>query len=125
MTSARPGQSTSAVEVTNVSPHGFWLLVEQREYFVRFTDFPWFRDATIAELMRVELPSPHHLYWSDLDVDLAVESLDHPERYPLVSRARPTKRLQPTKARRPSQGTRGRGGAVAAETHVGRQSCGG
>src|SRR5438128_5905613 len=58
MTSARPGQSTSAVEVTNVSPHGFWLLVEQREYFVRFTDFPWFRDATIAELMRVELPSP-------------------------------------------------------------------
>src|SRR2546421_1808057 len=78
MTSARPGQSTSAVEVTNVSPHGFWLLVEQREYFVRFTDFPWFRDATIAELMRVELPSPHHLYWPDLDVDLAVESLDHP-----------------------------------------------
>ena len=61
MTSARPGQSTSAVEVTNVSPHGFWLLVEQREYFVRFTDFPWFRDATIAELMRVELPSPRRL----------------------------------------------------------------
>src|SRR2546430_7922518 len=80
MTSARPGQSTSAVEVTNVSPHGFWLLVGRREYFVRFTDFPWFRDATIAELMRVELPSPHHLYWPDLDVDLAVESLDHPER---------------------------------------------
>ena len=108
MTSARPGQSTSAVEVTNVSPHGFWLLVEQREHFVRFTDFPWFHDATIAELMKVELPSPHHLYWPDLDVDLAVESLDHPERYPLVSRARPNKRLQPTKARRPPPGTRGR-----------------
>ncbi len=107
MTSARPGQSTSAVEVTNVSPHGFWLLVEQREYFVRFTDFPWFRNATITELMRVDLPSPHHLYWPDLDVDLAVESLDHPERYPLVSRARPNKRLQPTKARRPPQGARG------------------
>lgn len=108
MTSARPGQSTSAVEMTNVSPHGFWLLVEQREYFVRFTDFPWFRDATIAELMRVELPSPHHLYWPDLDVDLAVESLDRPERYPLVSRARPNKRLQPTKARRRAQETRRR-----------------
>jgi len=108
MTSARPGQSTLAVEVTNVSPHGFWLLVEQREHFVRFTDFPWFRDATIAELMNVELPSPHHLYWPDLDVDLAVESLDHPERYPLVSRAGPNKRLQPTKGRRPAQRTRGR-----------------
>src|SRR5437899_1166519 len=108
MTSARHGQSTSVVEVTNVSPHGFWLLVEQREHFVSFKT-PWFRDARIAELMKVELPSPHHLYWPALDVDLAVESLDHPERYPLVSRARPTKRLQPTKARRPSQGTRGRG----------------
>ena len=108
MTSARHGQSTSPVEVTNVSPHGFWLLVEQREYFVPFKDFPWFHDATIAELMRVELPSPQHLYWPDLDVDLAVESLEHPEQYPLVSRARPNKRLQPTKARRPPQGTQGR-----------------
>ena len=108
MTSARHGQSTLAVEVTNVSPHGFWLLVEQREYFVPFEDFPWFRDARIAELMKVELPSPHHLHWPDLDVDLAVESLDHPERYPLVSRERANKRLQPTKARRSSQVTRGR-----------------
>ena len=38
MTSARHGQRTSAVEVTNVSPHGFWLLPEQREYFVPFKD---------------------------------------------------------------------------------------
>ena len=108
MTSARHGQSTLAVEVTNVSPHGFWLLVEQHEYFVPFKDFPWFRDARIAELMRVELPSSHHLYWPDLDVDLAVESLDHPERYPLVSRAQPNKRLQPTKARRRPQAIRKR-----------------
>ena len=108
MTSARPGQSTSAVEVTNVSPHGFWLLVEQREYFVRFTDFPWFRDATIAELTNVLLPSPHHLYWPALDVDLAVDSLDHPERYPLVSGTRPNERLQPAKARRAPQRTRTR-----------------
>jgi hypothetical protein len=97
-----------AVEVTNVSPHGFWLLVEQQEYFVSFKDFPWFRDATIGDLMKVDLPSPHHLYWPHLDVDLAIESLDHPERYPLVSRAQPNKRLQPTKARRPRQVTRRR-----------------
>jgi uncharacterized protein DUF2442 len=108
MTSARHGQSALAVEVTNVSPHGFWLLVEEHEHFVAFKDFPWFRDARIAELMKVELPSPHHLYWPDLDIDLAVESLDHPERFPLVSRPRPNKRLQPTKARRSSQVTRAR-----------------
>ena len=98
MRSAQRGRNISVVEVANVSPHGFWLLVEERERFVPFKDFPWFRDATIAELTNVELPSPHHLYWPDLDVDLAVDSLDHPERYPLVSRAQPNKRLHPTAA---------------------------
>jgi hypothetical protein len=28
----------------------------------------------------------HHLYWPDLDIDLAVESIRHPEKFPLVSR---------------------------------------
>ena len=65
-----------------------------------FKEFPWFREATIAELSNVELPSLHHLHWPDLDVDLAVEALDHPDRYPLISQARPNERLQPTKARR-------------------------
>jgi len=88
MTSAAPGTSTSAVEVTNVSKHGFWLLIRDQEVFVPFTEFPWFRDAPIGHLLNVHLPSPHHLYWPDLDVDLAVDSLFHPERFPLVSRAR-------------------------------------
>lgn len=104
MKSVQHGRSTSAVEVANVSPSGFWLLVEGRERFVPFKHFPWFRDATIAEITHVLLPSPHHLYWPALDIDLAVESLDHPERYPLVSRVRPNKRLQPPKARRARQG---------------------
>ena len=95
MKSAQRGRNISVVEVANVSAHGFWLLVEEREHFVPFKDFPWFRDATIAELTNVELPSEHHLYWPDLDVDLAVDSLDHPERYPLVSRVPPTKRRAP------------------------------
>jgi hypothetical protein len=43
-------------------------------------------------LLNVELPHPHHLYWPDLDVDLAMESIDHPERYPLVSRKAPENR---------------------------------
>jgi hypothetical protein len=54
----------------------------------------------IALMPGLDAFSPHHLYWPDLDIDLAVESIEHPERYPLVSRARPNERLQPTKARR-------------------------
>ena len=101
MKSAMLERSTSQVEVTNVSPHGFWLFVGEQELFVSFKEFPWFKDASIREISRVELPSAHHLYWPDLDIDLAVDSLTHPERYPLISAAQPDKRLQPTKARRP------------------------
>jgi len=97
---ATPGRGTSQVEVTNVSPHGFWLLIGDREVFVAFKAFPWFRDASIREITNVELPSPHHLYWPALDVDLAVDSLSHPQKYPLVSKAQPNRRLQPTKAPR-------------------------
>lgn len=105
MTSAAPGRRTSRVEVTNVSPHGFWLFIRDQELFVSFKEFPWFRNASIAEITRVELPSARHLYWPELDVDLAVESITHPERYPLVSRAQPDRRLQPTKAPRPRSAT--------------------
>jgi hypothetical protein len=84
----RHGKRTSAPEVTNVSRHGSWLLLGGRELFSPFETFPWFRDAPIAKLVHVRLPSPEHLYWPDLDVDLAVESIEHPERFPLVSKVR-------------------------------------
>ena len=86
MNSEALGASTLPVEVTNVSPHGFWLLLGANESFVSFQEFPWFRDATIRQIANVERPSAHHLYWPDLDIDLAVDSLVHPDRYPLVSR---------------------------------------
>lgn len=97
MKSARLGKSTSIVEVTNVSTHGFWLLMGDKERFLSFEYFPWFRDASIGHLVNVEWPSSHHLYWPDLDLDLAVESIDHPEQFPLVSKARPNKPLHRTR----------------------------
>ena len=100
MKSGQRGRRTSAVEVTNVSPHGFWLLVEERELFLSFANFPWFRDASIGDLVGVQQPSAHHLYWPGLDVDLAVESIEHPERFPLVSKARTASRPpRPSSAR--------------------------
>jgi len=90
------GDSTSAVEITNISPLGFWLFIDGREVFAAFEHFPWFRNATIGDLLRVERPSPHHLYWPTLDIDLAIDSLDHPDRYPLVSRAQPGTGSEPT-----------------------------
>src|SRR5690242_11709494 len=86
MTSAPRGTGTSPVEVANVTPHGLWLLVGDDELFLPFRDFPWFMDASIVEITNVELAGPDHLYWPALDVDLSVESIRHPEEFPLVSK---------------------------------------
>lgn len=91
MRSEKPGKRTSSVEVTNVSPHGFWLLLDGREKFIAFELFPWFREAAIGDLVHVERPRAGHLSWPALDVDLAVESIEHPGRFPLVSRPQPKK----------------------------------
>ena len=86
------GKRTSVVRVTNVTKDGFWLAVGDRVNFVGFANFPWFRDASAADLRKVELEGPGHLRWPSLDVDLAVESLSNPERFPLVSRVRAPRR---------------------------------
>jgi hypothetical protein len=62
------------------------LRLRGEELDVPFADFPWFRDATIGQISHVELPSADHLYWPELDIDLAVESIRDPGAFPLVSR---------------------------------------
>jgi hypothetical protein len=86
MKSAALGKPTSAVEVLSISKHGFWLFLADEELFVPFKDFPWFMKASVAEVLKVEWPGPNHLYWPDLDLDLAVESIRHPEKFPLLSK---------------------------------------
>ena len=88
MKSAALGNSTSDPEGTNGSQHGLWLLLGREELFLPFEHFPWFKDAPIGKVLHVEQPSSRHLYWPELDIDLAVESIRHPERFPLVARAK-------------------------------------
>ncbi len=85
MKSESIGGATSAVEVQNISPHGFWLLVRDREFFLGFDFFPWFRQATVGQLCDVQLLHEDHLYWPELDVDLNLDRILHPEKYPLVA----------------------------------------
>ena len=80
------GTNISTPEVLNISVHGFWLMVADREYFLGFDDFPWFRAATLAQLFQVELLHGEHLYWPELDVDLDLERITHPEKFPLLAR---------------------------------------
>ena len=81
------GTTTSAAEVTHISKHGVWLLLANEELLVPFDQFPWFHKCTIEQISVVQWPTPDHLYWPRLDVDLAVQSIRNPAAFPLVSGA--------------------------------------
>ena len=80
------GKSTLEVEVTNISLHGFWLLAGEKEYFLSFNDFPWFKDARISEISDVSLLNDQHLFWEKLDIDLSFNMIQNPLDYPLMSK---------------------------------------
>ena len=80
------GKSTSQVEIQEISKHGIWIYVKGREYFLSYKDYPWFKEAKISEVYNVQLLHGMHLHWPDLDVDLELEALLYPEKYPLSYR---------------------------------------
>jgi hypothetical protein len=86
MSSEPRGIGTSTVEVTNITAHGVWLLTGDRELFLAYSDFPFFKDAPVAKIIKVEEATPGHFHWPDLDVDLGIETIEDPSRFPLVAR---------------------------------------
>ena len=71
------------IEVTNISNHGLWILAGEKELFLPYEQFPWFKDKTINDITKVESFREGHLYWENLDVDLSLDMIEHPERFPL------------------------------------------
>lgn len=84
------GTPTLEIEVSLASNKGFWLLLDNEELFVAYSDFPWFKQATIEQITTIERPTPNHLYWSLLDVDLSVDSVRDPSAFPLISKPKPS-----------------------------------
>ncbi len=74
------------IEITNISTHGIWLLAHDKELFMSYEDFPWFKDQTVKSIINVEEQSPGHYYRPDLDVDLSEEIIEHPHRFPLQAK---------------------------------------
>ena len=86
MSSLAHGNSTLAVEVTNISMHGIWLLTHNKELFLAYDNFPWFKDQAIKAIINVEEQSAGHFYWPDIDIDLTEEIIEYPERFPLEAK---------------------------------------
>ena len=78
------GKSISA-SVENITPFGIWLFVKEKEYFLNYEDYPYFKDQTLKSIQHVQLLHGYHLYWPELDVDLEIDNLENPGKYPLQS----------------------------------------
>jgi hypothetical protein len=85
MKSLKAGTTILEVEVTNISRLGFWIIIDDTEYFLPFKSFPWFEQARISDISDVERLSETHLYWNKLDIDLTLDMIQSPGNYPLIS----------------------------------------
>jgi hypothetical protein len=99
MKSKNLGKNISIVEVLNVSLYGIWILVKDKEYFLPFIHYPWFKEAKINDIYQVKFLHKDHLYWENLDIDLDLNSLEYPEKFPLVYKLSKT-----AKSKQPSSG---------------------
>ena len=75
------GTSGSKTCFLGTSPEGIAILVNGKEYFLRYTDFPWFEYCNAMEL-RDMTADRWGVYWNTLDIDLSIESLENPEQFP-------------------------------------------
>lgn len=70
--------------VLKINAQGIMLSVQGHDYFLSYNRIPWMQDAPIRSVLNVQMSGSDAIEWPDLDVDLEIESLRHPERYPLI-----------------------------------------
>lgn len=67
-----------------INDQGLMISVQGQDFFLSYNRIPWMRNASIADALYVTMSGRNAIEWPNLDVDLEIESLKHPEQYPLV-----------------------------------------
>ncbi len=75
---------TTTAEVTMINAHSILLFVGGKEYYLSYDRFPWFKNARVLDVLNVTMPDEESLRWDAIDVDLEIDSITHPERYPIT-----------------------------------------
>ncbi len=70
--------------VLMIDAQGMMLSVLGQDSVMSYNRVPRLRDARVSSALNVRMAGPNAIEWPELDVDLEIESLKHPERYPLV-----------------------------------------
>ena len=81
--------AATSASVLMINAQGIMLSVQGNDYFLSYNRIPWMQDAPIRYVLNVQMSGDEAIEWPDLDVDLEIDSLRHPERYPLVIKRSP------------------------------------
>ena len=79
--------SNTLVKVLAITGNGILLSIPEGDFFLNYTDYPWFKHASVNDVFDVEMEGNHAVRWDALDVDLEIESIIYPERYPVIMRS--------------------------------------
>ena len=82
--------SSTSVSVLMINGQGIMISVGGQDYFLSYNRVPWMREASINDVLNVQMCGEEAVEWPALDVDLEIESLRHPERYPLLIKCNPS-----------------------------------
>lgn len=80
----RKNSQDTSVSVLMINDKGIMLSVKGNDYFVSYNRIPWMKHACISDALDVKMSGRNAIEWPKLDVDLEIDSLKHPERYPLI-----------------------------------------
>lgn len=83
-TTLNSNSSNTSANVLMINDKGLMLSVLGQDYFISFNRLPWMKDAAIRDVLDVQMCGDDAIEWPKLDIDLEIDSLKHPERYPLV-----------------------------------------
>ncbi len=88
-TALKNNSAATSASVLMINAQGIMLSVQGNDYFLSYNRIPWMQDAPIRNVLNVQMSGDEAIEWPDLDVDLEIDSLRHPERYPLVIKRNP------------------------------------
>ena len=83
-TTLKTNSLDTSVNVLMINDKGIMLSVKGNDYFISFNRIPWLKSASIMDALNVKMSGRNAIEWPTLDIDLEIDSLKHPERYPLI-----------------------------------------
>ena len=92
-TSLYTNSQNTLASVLMINSQGIMISVLGHDYFLSYNRVPWLKDARISDVLNIEVSGRSAIAWPALDVDLEIESLKHPERYPLLMKRSPLDNL--------------------------------